>query len=327
MSRGGDHGTALAALHALLQPGGLSTDARDVVEGRLSAMTSKTRLLIAGPESAGRDALANAICARAIPEVELFVADTPAAFDPSNADICIWCTATFSASELQVWQKVPDRLKSLSFLVPTADTATFSERLNDAQLSYFQSIAVSEFYGLFPIVLGAPPGTQNAELSSTLLREIVGMVSSQRAAAYVDAQRFLASHRDEAAERDAAPNLVADTNQNADDQATQDAAQQALSVLAGYAKDLAPEMAEDDPEALTQILTICSAAAEALAEVMQTHLGGAGVSSEFVLLSEDARTAADNILLLSVEGGLSQTICAVTTLLQLRRELEMLDAA
>ena len=327
MSRDGDHGTALAALHALLQSGGLSANARDVAEGLLKAMTSKTRLLIAGPESAGRDALANAICARPISEAELFVADTPAAFDPNNADICIWCTATFSSSELQVWQKVPDRLKSLSFLVPTADTATFSERLNDAQMSYFQSIADSEFYGLFPIVLGAPPGTQNAELSSTLLREIAGMVSSQRAAAYVDAQSFLASQRDEAPDRGAAPNLTADTNQNANDQATQDAAQQALSVLAGYAKDLSPEMAGDDPEALTQILTICSAAAEALAEAMQTHLAGAGVSSEFALLSEDARTAADNILLLSVEGGLSQTICAVTTLLQLRRELEMLDAA
>lgn len=149
---------------------------------------------------------------------------------------------------------------------------TFSERLNEAQISYLQRIGDSEFYGLFPIVLGASWATQNAELSSTLLREIVGMVSSQRAAAYVDAQSFLASHRDEAAERGAASNLAADTKQHADDQATQDAAQQALSVLAGYAKDLTPEMAGDDPEALTQILTTCSAAAEALAEAMQTHL-------------------------------------------------------
>lgn len=107
MSRDGDNDTVVAAMHALLQPGGLSTSAREVAAGLLKAMTSKTRLLIAGPESAGRHALTNAMCARPIPEAELFVADAAAAFDPINTDICIWCANSFSESEFQVWQKVP----------------------------------------------------------------------------------------------------------------------------------------------------------------------------------------------------------------------------
>ena len=326
MSKGKDHREVLAALQVLLRSGRLSADAHDEGTGVLAAIASKTRLLIAGPESAVRDALANAICARAMPDIELFVADTPAGFDPNGADICIWCTAVFSAAEVQVWQPLPDRLKRLSFLVPVADVTTLPERLSEGQLADLKIIAAKEFHGLFPIVLGAERGSQNAELSSILLREIESMVCALRLASYEEAQKFLASSDDEVPMPEAEPNTVAETGQGSDEVATQNAAQQALSILAEYTSDLAPEIVDDDPEVLGYILTNCVAAADALAEAMQAHLD-AVASHELILLSEDARTAADHILLLSVEGGLTQTICAVTTLLQLRRELEVLNAA
>ena len=72
---------------------------------------------------------------------------------------------------------------------------------------------------------------QNEELSSTLLRAIVSVVSSQREAAYRNTQRFLASQRDGDPEPQAVPDLAADTQQHADDPVTQNAAQQALLVL------------------------------------------------------------------------------------------------
>jgi hypothetical protein len=321
------HGEVLETLRDLLQSGALPAGAQDAGGRVLAEIAAKTPILIAGPESAGRDALANALCAQAIPETELFVADTPAAFDPASADVCIWCTAAFSASEAQVWKMVPNRLKQMSFLVPVANQMTVPERLNEAQLSYLQAIATEEFYGLFPIVLGAQPGMHYAEFSTTLLGEIATVVSWQRTAATDKACAFVDTYCGNPTPPKSDDVDVAATSQLPQNAVIRNAAQHALSVLAGYAGDLAPEMAGDDPETLVRILTTCSTAADKLAETMHPHLNAGGASRELALLSEDARTAADNILLLSIEGGLEPAIFAVTTLLQLRRELEVLNAA
>lgn len=99
-----------------------------------------------------------------------------------------------------------------------------------------------------------------------------------------------------------------------------------LAAISTHARDLAPDLATEDPVVLTRILAACAAAAEALAEALQAPPAGAACP-KIAPLCEDAREAADNILLLSMEGGLAPTITAVTTLLQMRRALEVHDAA
>ena len=290
-------------------------------------MTTKTRIVIAGPESAGRDALASALCVQVIAQAELFVADTPGAFDPEAADICIWCTATFDTAEAREWDAVPSHLKGRSFLVPVADPNTLEVRFNEAQLARLQSLAGGAFHGVFPIVLGAPSGSAHAELATVLLEEIAIVLSGHKRREAKSAHP-LGDHR----EKDPLPpegtrGIEGDTDRSSQHNAIQVAARLGLAVLAGYSDALTTEIADDDPETIARVLSICSAAADELAEAMHPYWNAEGPISEMAFVAEDTRTAADSILLLSVEGGVEQAVCAVTTLLQLRRDLEALDAA
>lgn len=322
-----DHGTVLKALRALLQSGDLPDGVQAAGERLLRSLAAQTRILVAGPESAGRDVLVNALCAQALPGTVLRVADSFASFDPLAADICIWCTAEFSPAEAQLWNSVPDVLKDHSFLVPVADPATAPQRLHESQLAFLEGVAAEEFYGLFPIVVTAQPDTKQADMATALLRELTVMVSWEHAAEVDNALAFIDIYSGEATQPVAALIATGPSGSMLGSDPFQANIRAGLDAIAAYARDLAPEQASADPEGLSRILTACTAAAEDLAEALQTSSPAGGVCPELAPLEEDARAAADSILLLSMEGGLVQTIAAVTTLLQMRRALEVHHAA
>lgn len=320
------HGAVLKSLQALLQTGGLPYAVQTAGQRLLKTLSAQTRILIAGPESAGRDFLVTALCAQALPGTVLRVADSLASFDSAAADICIWCTAEFTPAEAQLWYAVPNVLKDHSFLVPVADPSTLSHRLDDAQLAFLEGVAAEEFYGLFPIVITAQGEANQADTSAALLHELKVMLSWEHAAQVDNALAFVDIYSGEATQPVAALIESAGQVSSPGGEPLQQSVRAGLAAISAHARNLAPELATENPATWTRILAACAAAAEDLAEALQSPLPAGRVCPDLVPLHEDARAAADNILLLSMEGGLAPTITAVTTLLQMRRALEVHDA-
>jgi hypothetical protein len=210
--------------------------------------------------------------------------------------------------------------------VPVADPVTLSQRLHDAQLAFLEGVAAEEFYGLFPIVVTAQADACQADASAALLQELTVMVSWEHAAQVDNALAFVDIYSGAATQPVAALIESAAPVASPTTKPLQQSVRAGLAVISAYAHDLAPDLAIEDPAAWTRILAACTAAAEDLAEALQSPPVGM-TCPELAPLCEEARAAADNILLLSMEGGLAPTITAVTTLLQMRRALEVHDAA
>jgi hypothetical protein len=78
-------------------------------------------------------------------------------------------------------------------------------------------------------------------------------------------------------------------------------------------------LAQTDAE-FSKILTICEETSSEIADVFSESRMS---NSEFCMIKEEMLSAADKILLMSLEGGLAPAIAATTTILQIQRELEV----
>lgn len=251
----------------------------------------------------------------------------------ARADIVIWCTQEFDASEASYWISVPDHLKDHSFLVLTKAQDLIDSGEIDARLLALQQIAQSEFHSLFPVETGAvadliarggTPGNALDEQSgiAALRRAVVALAETGRRAwedaALVLLDRFGTQVVAEADE----PPVVAAPKPRAKSETAEGPLEGGLRYIDTRAAEL--DLGSAGDEATREILDHCLETCETLAERLADMPGSGPDNQKF---QDDIAGAADKMLLIAMEDGAGPAADAVTILLQLRRELETRLAA
>ena len=315
-------------LHNLLRAGTLEDEPQKLGERMMNRLMSEIRVVLLGPAVAGKDYLLEVLTVKALPQTSISVADQTSGFHFEDAEVCIWCTSGFGAEEADQWRDAPDRLKDHSFLVPIATFETTAERHGQAQLDVFEGIAAEEFHGLFPIVIGPQDANEEKNAVQKLIREVGNLVQSGLAADSDNAQLFLKMHHSKIPERSIQPADqprapvpqsvgLGTTNEHS---ATLDVYRKAYATLRDNATRLAPFTSANAESEYLQILEICEEASSEIADVVsESRLD----NPEFGKIKDDIQSAADKILLMSLEGGMVPAITATTIILQIQRELEV----
>lgn len=308
-------------LEQILAQGHLSKGAQDTARRLIRRLVSDIHIVLLGPDAVGAMYLHDVLQARALPRTDVRIVRFGSPFQFEQADMCIWCTTAFREGEALFWEEAPDRLKDHSFLVPISDPAHAPQQFAPAQLDALGAVASEDFYGLFPVVMSPDArGPQTATVDA-LLEEVAQMVRRGLAADSDNARMFVEIHRP----KDMVPTPLETLPPERAPVATTPPEvlmvyQSALEKMHQHIKGLAPFASARTPAEFSQVLSICEAASSDMAEVFSaTRLP----DPEFKLVKEDVLSAADTVLLLSIEGGCAPTTAAVTTLLQLRREMEM----
>lgn len=323
-------------LQYLVGSGMLEDGQQRTGESLLTRLTSDIRVVLLGPEGAGKTYLHEVLTAQALPQTTVRIADLSSGFRFDDAEVCIWCTSGFGPEEAEQWRQAPDRLKDHSFLVAVAAPETAAARHAQAQLNALDDIAMEEFYGLFPIVIGAQVPDVRANAVQDLFSEVANLVQLGLAADADNAQMFLEIHQPEntperpniavipaRTQRPLAPEpppQPADAGMTKVCNAGTEIYRQAHSTLRDNAARLAPFTSASADAEFSQILEICQETSEEIVDVFsKTRLD----NPEFCILKEEMLSAADKILLMSLEGGVAPAIAATTTILQIKRELEV----
>lgn len=292
----------------------------------LRRLISDIRVVLLGPEVAGKSYLHAAFAAQALPQTTVSLADPSQDYQLGGADVCIWCTSEFGHDEQDQWSETPDRLKDHSFLVPMATTETAATQHGQTQLNVLQDIATEEFYGLFPIVIGDQADGAENDAVQKLIREVEKLVQMGVAADAVNAQIFLERHQPKNApfgsiNTNSPPSpQPADVDIKKEQSAVAEVYQRAHDTLRDKASKLAPLVSARSDDEFLQILAICEEASTEIADVFAEGRVG---NPEFCMIKEEMLSAADKVLLMSLEGGLAPAIAATTTILQIQRELEV----
>lgn len=335
-----------ATLKQLLAADVLAQAPRQTGERLLRRLSSDIRVVLLGPEAEGKSYLEQRLAALNLPRTALRNVGTETDFDFSQGEVCLWCTAEFGGDELALWQGAPDRLKDHSFLVPMATPETAAEQLSPARLDALGDVAAEEFFGLYPVVLPADPSAPCAA-AEALMREVAQIVQRGDMADLDNVQMFLQMHQEAVGDLPPAPieevcktpapppEPQAPTPQMTPpaprpverterDDATSEALNQALQQALGKVRDnvvaLEPLMTAGDEEELREIMAICERAS---AEVADVFADSPARAPAFITLRDEMQSAADKVLLMSLEGGVAPAIAAVTTVLQMRREIEV----
>lgn len=212
----------------------------------------------------------------------------------TEADILLWCSDHFGATEAAAWAQVPDWLKDHSLLVALPGTSTTA-------LAAMREAAQHDFARFV-----APSGGSDC----SALRDAVQALAGAGRGALVDAADVLLLRAALPAARHGAQPAPAEPplrNQHCAD-------------LAHYLSQRGAELLPlaTNPRA---VLDNCLAACEAVAESLS------GTPEADRALAEDVTDAADRMLLIAMEDGPAAAADAVAVLLQLRRDFACRAAA
>jgi len=307
-------------LRHLLDAGTLADEPRKTGERVLNRLSSDIYVVLLGPATEGKDYLQEVLAARALPRTEVRLVPWGDDVNFQDADICLWVTSGFEHAEAEQWQSAPDRLKDHGFLVPTADT---DSAFGQARLTALGDIAAEEFYGLFPIVTGVGATDPQWDRVEGLVREVANMVRLGVQADADTAQMFLRLHQGkEAAPPDPAvpPRPPSARDGPETREVVTGVYRTALDALRHHIAALAPLVTASEDADVQRILSISQETSAAVAGVFSSSPQR---DPDFVEIREDMLSAADRILLMSLEGGVAPAVAAVTTLLQIRREMEV----
>lgn len=299
------------ALEALLESGSLPATQQEVGARLLARLTSDVEVVLAGPLEATKTQLAAAFQAHKLARAHVRVLPWPQQ-EPIRGDLCIWCTTGFDEEEQNRWTDAPERLKDHSFLVPV-----LPDSFAAGDLQRLEGIAEQEFFGFLPVPYDESLSQIPGKNLRALLQEVQRSVESGCAADEDHAQMFLSQH-------DPSHARVVPAQDPGDGPAQGSPFASALHIMQQHIEDLAGVMEPQTDDDCDMILTLCSEAAEAVTDFFQTSGGASEVSEAFL---EDLQSATDRVVLLSLEGGVTPTLMAVTTVLQMRRELETRIAA
>lgn len=317
-----------AQLEQMLAHGDLPSSQQAKGERLLERLTSDVSVVLAGPETGAKEYLQAALTEAALPQTSVSSVSWEEVMDFASADVCIWCTATFDAQESTQWQTAPDQLKDHSFLAMFYGPAVAEPQLRLAIHKRLSDVAAEEFYGLFEVPFDRRGPSATPKAVTVLVNEVAQTVRMGLAADTDNAILFIKTHQIRSRSKSRpipqhAPSVAVAPESTvaspADRQAENAVYETALETLRGHLSGLEPLMQAQDDDAFHQILELCQTTSEAVAGVFsECDLSAVGVTA----FKDDAQNAADTILLMSLEGGLAPTVSAVTTVLQLRREME-----
>ncbi|MEM8631009.1 MAG: hypothetical protein AAGF74_07220 [Pseudomonadota bacterium] len=232
-----------------------------------------------------------------------------------QADIGIWCTEQFNATERSYWQSVPDALKDHSFLAlnPRAAMRHFDLVAEAAQEEFYQTVVASE----------------------DLLDPVSRMVSQGRRGDTDSALVFLAKHgapdasgglrktqaRAGAKQKEVPTEALAPM----EEAALSDALERLLRASRGLAEIVAdPTDGGVDEDRARVVLNTCLSEAEDLADRLSI---ASDSQPGLAVYANDFQEAAEMMVLLQLEDSDGPAADAVTLLLQLKRDLEVALAA
>lgn len=326
-----EHSDLCGRLRHLLETAPLTKEARKVGERVLNRLSSDIRVVLLGPETFGKDYLQRVLVARALPRTDIRLVASGDHFNFQDADVCLWVTSGFARDEAEQWAPAPDQLKDHSFLVPVADKDSAAARFDAASLSVLGDIAAEEFFGLFPIVIDRTVQDQQPLAVESLLREVANILRLGLQADADNAQMFLKLHqpkglaqppRGAAPSRAVAMPMTAPAARGTPETGTEatEVYRKALGALRDRAAAFEPLMSAREDADVLRVLSICEETSAAVADVFQDSPLR---DPAFIRIREEMLSAADKIMLMSLEGGVAPAVAAVTTILQIRREMEV----
>lgn len=289
----------------------------------LSRLRGPVNIVLIGRAGAGKTCLADLLALQfdlpACRYSELNPDDDPAVLRAAmtQADIVLWCSQEFAATELALWTKMPDVVKDHSFLILTkADLLVAQGRLQ-AALHSLGPIAAEEFHSLFPL--------------ATL--QAIPAVGPQYGAAFrasgAAALKTALQHQlvlDRRATRDSA-GLFVDRYGSADAVIVVAAVPSFKSnwaVSFAYLTERAPLLRDaitlPPLEKIRVILDHCTDTAAGLAALLDQ---GSPILDNDLTCAQEILSVADTMILLGLEGSASAATDALALLLQLRRDLSV----
>ena len=330
-----DRSSLALELDHLLAAGAL-TGAHQKTGGRLlERLRSDICVLLCGPQIAMKDQLREVLVNFGLPQTTFQSVPWRSDIDFSKADVCIWCTASFGDEEAQQWKDSPDILKDHSFLVVVSGVSATDHFMGAAELATLQGIADQEFYRLCLVRFDDHAASLKSGSGATLVADVVNKVRMGAAADADHAQLFLQKHRLSPKANQLPPPVLthaiatasaALSSCAAGDIADQDTPaamalyQKTLANMDDHLADLEPLLKARDEAEFQKILSICEETSAAAADVFSS---GNLQDSAFSQIRDELFSAADKILLMSLEGGVSPATNAVTTVLQLQREIHL----
>ncbi len=260
-----------------------------------------------------------------------------------QADVVIWCTQTFGGGEAPFWAGVPDQLKDHSFLVLTRARELIQRGVIDERLGALRSIAEEEFHSLFTVET-APvraclhraervDSQMDSDSGIAALRNALLNLAETGRSAWEDAALLLLGRfngtlapqlPEPGAQAAKTPNSVPAPQAVPPESvpAPDDPVASCLEYIETRSAELS--VADGDNEAARVVLDHCLETCEQIA----ANLAGAtGSGSDFPKFQDDIALAADKMLLIAMEDGIGAAADSVTILLQIRRELEIRQAA
>lgn len=256
-----------------------------------------------------------------------------------RADIVLWCTQTFDATEQALWGSAHEALKDHSFLVLTkADQLLMKGTLPD-RIAQLQNVVAEEFYSLFPvatlqaITARGSDGTPDKDMwdasgGKALMDAMLRLVDTGRTADTDNARMFLnryatavpkvtrpAPVAKPAAPKPAAPLAGKNTGKEQD---TKEVFSKALEFLQSRATTLINTLDDQGPDNQVFVLDHCLETANTLTEMMM----GIEMSDPLVVdIQDDVLECTDMMLLFQLEKTEDAAADAVTLLLQLKKEM------
>ncbi|MEP2641489.1 hypothetical protein [Roseobacter sp.] len=233
-----------------------------------------------------------------------------------HADIVLWCTHDFGPVEAALWARTPEYIKDHSVLVVTKVDRWMTGGQLHQKLAALQDVAAQEFHSVFPVSMC------HAHKS---LCEHHAVEDEDLAISGVKALRLTVSHlvaSGQQADKDSAVALL--QRYGAERPAPVDAPaphaqtyREALSLVQARTPDFATLM--EGPELPAQVLSVCGAIAEDLAELAAAHADG---DADFDIWRNDLYEASDKVILMGLENDPRSAADGVAVILQLRQDLE-----
>lgn len=235
-------------------------------------------------------------------EIVLITGEIQAA-DFDHIDMAIWITARFDPPEQSLWASAPENLMDHAYLVAVNPSPAMNGHLREMGRMWFLKYV--------PLLLTQPD-------CCVALRDDISMrIRRGQQAGQDSAALFVEKHRHwlsgalpvtAVAKQPQAPqHPVADQHGLWSD---------GVAYLTAQAQSLAQiDLAASD-RAYTKVLSLCAETAEGLADLM------ADAPPEMSAFQQEVLMAADALVLMSVEDDEASAIDAVTTLLQLQKELQ-----
>jgi len=255
-----------------------------------------------------------------------------------RADIVLWCTQSFDATEQALWNSAQDALKDHSFLVLTkADQLLMKGTLPD-RIAQMEDVVAEEFYSLFPvatlqaITARGPDGTRDNDLwdasgGKALMEAILRLVDTGRTADTDNARMFLNRYaailpqvaRPVVASKPGTPKTAAPSGKGQEiGQDTKQVFSKALAFLQSRANTLINTLDQHGPDKQVFVLDHCLETANTLTEMMENI----DLSDPIVVdIQDDVMECTDMMLLFQLEKTDDAAADAVTLLLQLKKEM------